>query len=180
MRRWAIPALVGITLATPPALAAQGDIRLGLGGGVIVPVRSHADLIRKGWLGNASLTYFAAASTSLGLRLDALYGRANLRAMTGRQEYLGSTANLVFQLGSRRTPNRFYVFGGGGYVRTRTTGPGFGESRETSPTIDGGAGFSLGGRGLALFAEARYMNIYTEAAKPQFFLLTGGFTVGGF
>jgi hypothetical protein len=180
MRTRAALAAISLLLALPPALMAQGDIRFGVGGGLIVPVRSHADVIRKGWIGDASLTYFPAASTSLGLRLDGLYGRANLRAVTGRQEYLGGTANLVFQFGSRRTPNRFYVLGGGGYVRTRTTGPGFGESRETSPTIDGGAGFSLGGRGLALYVEGRYVSIYTNGSKPQFLGLTGGVTFGGF
>ncbi len=173
-------AVVGLLLALPPALAAQGDIRLGLGGGIIVPVRSHADLVKKGWIGDASLTYFPAASTSLGLRLDGLYGRANLRQVSGRQEYIGGLANLVFQFGSRRTPNRFYLLGGGGYVRTRTTGPGFGESRQTSPAIDAGAGFSFGGRGLALFVEARYLSIYTSGSKPQFLPISAGFTFGGF
>jgi|GEM_PF-837285 len=180
MHTRAVITVVGLLLALPPALAAQGDIRLGLGGGVIVPVRSHADVIRKGWIGNASLTYFPAASTSLGLRLDGLYGRANLRTIAGRQEYLGGTANLVFQFGSRRTPNRFYLLGGGGYIRTRTTGPGFGESRETSPAITGGAGCSLGGRGFALYVEARYLSIYTHGSKPQFLPIMAGFTFGGF
>lgn len=180
MRTRATLAVVGLLLALPSALAAQGDIRFGLGGGVIVPVRAHADVIRKGWMGDASLTYFPAASTSLGLRLDGLYGRANLAAVTGRQEYLGGMANLVFQFGSRRTPNRFYILGGGGYIRTRTTGPGFGESRETSPAINGGAGFTLGGRGFAFCVEARYLSIYTSGAKPQFLPFTAGFTFGGF
>jgi hypothetical protein len=180
MRPGALLALVGIALVLPSALAAQGDIRFGLGGGVTIPVRSHADLVKMGWLGNASLTYYPAASTSLGLRLDALYGRSNLKSIAGRQEYLGGLANLVFQFGSRRTPNRFYLFGGGGYLRTRSTGPGFGESRETSPALDAGAGFSFGGRGFALFAEARYLNIYTSGQKPQFLPITAGFSFGGF
>lgn len=180
MRLRAILVLVGTVLVLPSTLRAQGDIRFGLGGGVTIPVRSHADLVKMGWLGNASLTYYPAASTSLGLRLDALYGRSNLKSITGRQEYLGGLANLVFQFGSRRTPNRFYVFGGGGYMRTRSTGPGFGESRETSPTIDAGAGFSFGAKGVALYAEARYVNIYTTGQKPQLIPLTAGFTFGGF
>jgi hypothetical protein len=180
MRKRAMVAFAGLLLALPPALMAQGGARLGLGGGVILPLRSYADEVNKGWIANANLTYFPAASASLGLRLDGLYGRTTMSAVSGRHEYLGGTANLVFQFGSRRTPNRFYLFGGGGYVRTRMVGPGFGTLTATSPALNGGAGFSFGGRGFALFTEARYISVYTDGAKPQFSPLTAGFSFGGF
>jgi hypothetical protein len=179
MRIRAVLAVAVLLLALPHALPAQEGIRLGLAGGVILPMRSYADVAKMGWVGNASLTYFPAASTSLGLRLDGLYGRADVSFVSGRHEYLGGLANLVFQFGSRRKPNRFYVFGGGGYMRTRISGPNFGTLTETSPAINAGAGFSLGSRGFAFFTEARYMNIYTSGAKPQFLPLTAGFSFGG-
>jgi hypothetical protein len=168
-----------LLLALAPVLLAQDGIRLGLSGGVILPMRDYADVAKMGWLGNANLTYFPAASTSLGLRLDGLYGRSDVSFIAGTHEYLGGTANLVFQFGSRSTPNRFYVFGGGGYMRTRTSGPNFGTLAETSPAINAGAGFSLGGRGFAFFTEARYINIYTDGLKPQFLPVTAGFSFGG-
>jgi hypothetical protein len=179
MRTRAALAIAGFLLALPPVLSAQGGVRLGLGGGVIVPMRAYADVAKMGWVGNASLTYFPAASASLGLRLDGLYGRSDVSFVSGRHEYLGGIANLVFQFGSRRTPNRFYLFGGGGYMRTRTSGSSFGTLVETSPALDAGAGFSFGGRGFAFFTEARYVNIYTNGAKPQFLPLTAGFSFGG-
>ncbi len=179
MRMRAILAFGGLLLLLPPTLAAQGGTRLGLGGGVILPLRSYADAVNKGWAANANLTYFPAASTSLGLRLDGLYGRSSMSAVSGRHEYLGGTANLVFQFGSRQKPNRFYVFGGGGYLRTRIVGPGFSTLTDTSPAIDAGAGFSIGGRGFALFTEARYINVYTSGSKPQFAPITAGFSFGG-
>ena len=45
-------------LSLPATLAAQGDIRLGLGAGITMPLRSYGDVVDKGWMGNASLTFF--------------------------------------------------------------------------------------------------------------------------
>ena len=104
---------------------------------------------------------------------------ARLSGISGRSRTLGSTASLVFQAGSRRSPNRVYLFGGGGYVRTRTTGPNFGTLSNTSPAITGGAGVSFGSRSFALFVEGRYLNVYTDGLKPQLAPIVAGFSFGG-
>jgi hypothetical protein len=165
--------------AGAPAASAQGDIRLGLGAGVTLPFRTYADAVDKGWVGNANLTFFPSASTSLGLRLDGFYGRNGLSSFTGHQSWMGGLASLAFQFGAKRSPNRFYVFGGGGYVRTEMNARGFPANSDTSPAISGGAGVTFGGKGLAFFAEARYLNVYTDSAKPQFAPLTAGISFGG-
>jgi len=161
------------------AAPAQGDIRLGLGAGITVPFRSYADAVEKGWMGNANLTFFPSASTSLGLRLDGLYGRSSLSAFSGHNSLAGGLASLAFQFGAKRSPNRFYVFGGGGYVRTSTKASGFPRSSETSPAISGGVGATFGTRGMAFFVEARYLNVYSNGAKPQVAPLTAGVSFGG-
>ncbi len=173
--------LLAPLLAAPPAtLSAQGDIRLGLGAGITVPVRSYGDVVDKGWMGNASLTFFPAASAALGFRLDGLYGRSNLSAISGHQTQVGGTANLVLQFGARRSPNRFYLFGGGGYVKTTTSSPNFGRLTDTNPAFNAGTGFSFGVRSIALFVEGRYLNVYTDGVKPQYAPLLAGVTFGGF
>ena len=161
------------------AASAQGDIRLGLGAGVTLPFRTYADAVDKGWVGNANLTFFPSASTSLGLRLDGFYGRNGLSSFSGHQSWMGGLASLAFQFGAKTSPNRFYLFGGGGYVRTETAASGFPTNSETNPAISGGAGLTFGGKGLAFFVEARYLNVYTEGAKPQFAPLTAGISFGG-
>jgi hypothetical protein len=173
------PALwAGLSLL-PATLPAQGEIRLGVGGGILMPLRSYADLVDRGWVGTASLTFFPAASASLGFRIDGLYGQTSLSVADGKQSQLGGTANLVFQVGARQSPNRFYVFGGGGYFRTRTTGPGFGGITATNPALGAGVGFSFGARALGFFAEARYLNVYNDGNKPQYAPLTAGISLGG-
>ncbi len=167
-----------LATAAPPAHA-QGDIRLGLGAGITQPVREYADLVKRGWLGQGNLTFFPGASTSLGFRIDALYGRNSLDGLSGHTTMLGSTASLVFQAGSRRSPNRIYLFGGGGYLRSKTEGPGFGTRTTTDPAITAGAGISFGSRGFALYIEGRYLNIYTDGLKPQLIPLVAGITFGG-
>lgn len=173
--------LLALPLATLPAtLHAQGDIRLGLGAGITMPLRSYRDVVDKGWMGNASLTFFPAASAAIGFRLDGVYGRSSLSAISGRQTQVGGTANLVLQFGARRSPNRFYLFGGGGYVKTTTSSPNFGKLSDTNPALSAGTGFTFGVRSLALFVEARYVNVYTDGVKPQYAPLMAGVTFGGF
>jgi hypothetical protein len=169
-----------LTLGLPPTVAAQGDIRFGLGGGLTVPVRSYAGLADKGWLGTASLTFFPGASTSLGFRLDAIYARNTLSVSDWDQTQLGGTANLVFQFGARRSPNRFYVFGGGGYIRTQSTSPILGTVSTTDPALNTGAGISFGARAVALYCEARYITVSTAGTKPQYAPIVAGITFGGF
>jgi hypothetical protein len=179
MRLPVLPLLASLALGAPSALSAQGDIRLALGGGISIPIRSYSDVADKGWLGTANLTFFPAASASLGFRLEGLYARNSLNIATGHQTQLGGLANLVFQFGARRSPNRFYVFGGGGFIRTRTSGPGFGTVSTTDPALNGGVGFSLGVRAFAIFGEARYVTVHTDGTKPQYLPITAGISFGG-
>jgi hypothetical protein len=167
-----------LALGVPAAVTAQ-EIRLGLGGGLTVPMRAYGDLVEKGWLGTGSLTFFPGASASLGFRLDAIYAHSSLAISDGNQTQLGGTANLVFQFGARRTPNRFYVFGGGGYIRTKSSSPNFGSVSTTDPALNAGAGVSFGARALALYAEARYVTVSTSGVKPQYAPLVAGVSIGG-
>ena len=179
MRPRGLLAFAVLTMSFPTLLAAQGDIRLALGGGISVPIRSYSDVADKGWLGTASLTFFPAASAGLGFRLEGLYAHHGLSVASGKQTELGGTTNAVFQFGARRSPNRFYVFGGGGYIRTRTSGPSFGTISSTDPALNAGAGFCFGAKAFGLFVEARYLSVYTSGTKPQFTPLTVGISFGG-
>jgi hypothetical protein len=179
MRAPAILAVACLVAGAPPTLAAQGGIRLGLGGGLSIPVRSYSGLVDKGWLGTANLTFFPGASAALGFRLDAIYARNTLNVAAGHQTELGGLGNLVFQFGAKRSPNRFYVFGGGGYIRTQATSPNFGTVSSTDPAWNAGAGFSFGARALAFYGEARYVTVSTSGTKPQFAPFVAGITLGG-
>ena len=170
--------LAVLNASTRPAQA-QGDIRLGLGGGLSQPVRGYSDAVNRGWLGQGNLAFFPGASTSIGFRIDGFYGRNSLNGISGESSTLGSTASLVFQTGSRRSPNRLYLFGGGGFVRTRTSGDSFATVSNTSPAITGGVGVSLGSRGFAVFVEGRYLNVYSDGTKPQLAPIVAGFSFGG-
>ena len=172
---------IAVFLAAAPAtLAAQGDIKLALGGGISVPFRTWADIVKKGWVGSGSLTYYPAASASLGLRLEGLYAHHGISIATGTQTELGGLASAVFQFGAQRSPNRIYILGGGGYIRTRQKGPGFGMVSRTDPAVNLGAGMSFGARAFGFFVEARYITVYTSGTvKPQFAPLTAGISLGG-
>lgn len=179
MRVSAMLIAVPLVIAAPRSLVAQGDIRLGLAGGISIPIRAYNDLVDKGWLGAASLTFFPAASASIGFRLEGIYARNSIAFTDGRQTQVGGTGNLVFQFGARRSPNRIYVFGGGGFIRTQTSGPGFGTVETTDPALNLGAGISFGARAFAFFGEARYVSVYTDGTKPQYAPIMAGISFGG-
>jgi hypothetical protein len=177
-----VPAMLiaaSFVLTAPAPLLAQGDIRLGLAAGISIPIRSYSDLVDKGWLGTGSLTFFPAASASIGFRLEGMYARNSISFTDGHQTQVGGTANLVFQFGARRSPNRFYVFGGGGFVRSQTSGPGFGTVSTTDPALNAGVGVSFGARAIAFFGEARYVSVYTDGTKPQYAPILAGISFGG-
>jgi hypothetical protein len=165
-------------LATHP-LAAQGEIRLGLGAGISIPIRSYADAVKRGWHGTANLTFLPSSTGALGLRLDGYYGESAGLGSADRARTAGGTAGLVAALGGRRSPNRLYLFGGAGFFRVRTAFLGGQQVTESKPAISGGAGISFGARAVALFVEARYVNVYTNGPKPQFAPISAGISIGG-
>ena len=177
------------TLASRSAVAQEqssASTQFSLGGGVDLPMGDFDNGLNTGWHGLAAVT-FTPVAWPVGIRIDGNYGRfpddspsdVNLQLIYG-------TANIVyrFQTSSEST-FRPYLIGGGGVYNLKATGnDAAGDDSRTKFGINGGAGFDIKAGSAALFAEARFHNVFTKD-EPDFTFnanylpITVGVRVGG-
>jgi hypothetical protein len=166
--------LVLTTLALAGPLAGQGLemptrrlVRIGFGGGVVVPTSHAADVLENGINGQA----FVLLDPGLGfpLRFNLGYQRFDRAAVqqalaAGQTTLLSGTAGLDMNL-IRVGPLRLYLNAGLGAFALSDDVEG-GTSGESSTDIrfgiDGGGGLALRLGRLDAFIEGRVQNVYTE------------------
>jgi len=193
--------VVALTALAAFTAAAQGvHPQFGLGGGLLVPVSDyHATADGRGfntaWQGLA-LVAFKLPGLPVGLRVDATYGAnsANDRLKTAlttqlgqptdeKTKLLGASLSVTYQLSSAARVQP-YVIGGIGVYHTTIS-----VTTSDSTTVDAatklagnvGAGLAYELRGVALFFEARYVNVAAVSGFPRvtFLPLTAGVRFGG-
>jgi opacity protein-like surface antigen len=161
-------AAVGLALALSAQVAqAQAGLSFGLGGGLVVPTGSMADLNSTGYTGQASLRVQPAASP-LGFQVDGFYSRLGLQNdLDGHSQMIGGTANAVYAFSSA-SPARPYLIGGVGVYNGKTTIDGLGESEsETKFGANAGAGFDFKLGAASLYAEGRFHAIFKAAVDAE-------------
>jgi opacity protein-like surface antigen len=161
-------AAVGLALALSAQVAqAQAGLSFGLGGGVVVPNGSMADLNSTGYTGQASLRVQPAASP-LGFQVDGFYSRLGLQNdIPGHSTMIGGTANAVYAFSSA-SPARPYLIGGVGMYSGKTTFDDLGSSdSETKFGANAGAGFDFKLGAASLYAEGRFHAIFKAAVDVE-------------
>ena len=176
--------------AQPGGSAPVRAVRVGIGGGVAVPVGNFKDGYQSGSLrrdlqngvAGQAFVEFRPAGLPVGLRASVTYNRfgidrvrvgstgAEVSGADGTSEILGGLGNVTLQFPSG--PIRPYVLAGVGAfnVKNRFTGltGATAESEDVSETdfgINGGAGVTLRLAGLEAFVEARVANVYTKRER---------------
>src|SRR5437763_17101854 len=179
--------VVVVASLAPVTVAAQGvHPRFGLGAGLTAPVGDyHATAGGQGfstaWHGLALLA-FKLPVLPVGFRVDVSYGSngansalkdsltSRLGAPTDEKTKLaGASVNLTYQSSSAARVKP-YVIGGVGVYHTTisvSTGGSTGDRAATKPAWNLGAGLTFGLRGVALFFEARYVNIAAVSGFPR-------------
>lgn len=142
---------------TPRTAAAQRSIRLGIAGGVAVPV-GRADSLYSA--GPAGMIAIVTGSTSfpIGLRLDYTYnqfhGRSARTPRTPDLHFSAVTADLIATLPTGYV--KPYIIGGGGWYPIREPADG---ARHNEFGLNAGIGVAFPLFGAAGFLEARYHRI---------------------
>lgn len=160
---------------------AQSPIKLGIAGGVALPVSDLADRYDTGYNGTVTLA-LNAPLFPVGLRVDGMFNRlsgkgadvlgANISAPD--LDVSSVNANLTFNVLPLPVA-RVYVIGGAGYYTTKFRDT----DRDTEGKIgyNGGVGVRLGVGGTQLFVEGRYHRVELDVAgaKLEFVPITIGF-----
>ena len=174
MRKSILATLALAAVATAPA-AAQSGFVVGLNAGVAVPMGDAGDVLETGFGGGATIM-MRSPDSKVGFGIEASFNRfsysedALLEAFDARLNMYGALARIEFA-----ASNNLYVVGGAGLYRTELTGdddfPDLGETTNTDFVIQGGLGLNFG---PGLFAEAKYVNIFSDPSNTQFVPITVG------
>lgn len=173
-------AILALTVAATTAAfaapaAAQAGLTFGLSGGVALPMGDAGDVLKTGFGGGAAIMMRDPAA-KLGFGIDAQYYRFSYKdgtfadAISARQNLYGVMARLDYSTGGM-----IYLLGGAGLFRGEVTGdddaPDFSETTNTDFAIQAGLGLNFA-RGL--FAEAKYVNIFSDPGNTSFIPITVG------
>jgi hypothetical protein len=167
--------VAALTTGAATAAQAQSPIKLGIAGGVALPVSDVADSYDAGYNGTVTLA-FNAPLVPVGLRVDGMFNR-----LSAKDDLLDApdldvsavNANITYTLLPLPVA-RIYLIGGAGYYSTKFRDTDLDSQGKVG--YNGGAGVRIGAGGAQLFAEARYHRVNLDNdAKLEFVPVTIGF-----
>lgn len=160
--------------ASAQRMSQQHMVRIGLAGGVVVPVSDAKNALKTG----VHAQGFALLNLlpSIPLRLNLGYQKLDLKTVLGSAQQTaipsGTTDILSGVAGTQiellHGPLRPYIVAGvGGFNVKNSINPTSGTTTSVSNSqfkfgVDGGAGIALGVGRLSAFVEGKVQNIYTE------------------
>jgi hypothetical protein len=179
--------LAGSTLASRTATAQEQSsstsTQFSLGGGIDMPLGDFDDAAKTGWHGLAAVT-FTPATWPVGIQIDGNYARfPDDSPLDVNAQMIFGTGNLVYRFStSPESTFQPYLIGGGGVYNLKQTGndvPSGFDNSSTKFGLNGGAGFDIKAGSAALFAEARFHNVFTSGSNTNFLPITVGVRFGG-
>ena len=203
--RYGAPAPAPTYMTAPPARTlTYQPFHVSISGGLGITTGAVGQNFDDGGIVDLGFSLFPVESIPIGVRVDGSYSWYGARdgilyandAQIGHQEVYGGDVDLQFNLGPHTARSQFYLFGGGGWYRERTTlhqvsgfDSGFcdffcgglfitGTARETTPWRDSwnaGLGWELALSNYSkFFVEARYRQIGPNDSKESFVPIQAG------
>lgn len=162
---------LALTLAAPVALSAQTVARpvsFGISGGLSMPTGDLSDRADAGYVVAGHVFYKPASMQALRFRGDVSFDRWSVKnAVEGSDastRSVGVVANALFDFATNSTSTvKPYVLGGFGLYNNKTTAAessNGGGATDVGIQVGGGMEFQLAG--FSTFAEAKYVNAFSE------------------
>jgi hypothetical protein len=168
--------LFGAVAASPAAAQARGYI--GFGPGVSLPMGDFGDAAKTGWLGQV-FGGITGPNGVIGGRIDGMYVRHSLEVPDASTALIGANADLVVSPGSAGAKIRPYVLGGVGFFNAKTEVGSVEGEGQTNVAFNLGGGLTFKAGGMAVFVEARYINVSTDPSSSSFIPIVLGLRFGG-
>ncbi|HJR63041.1 MAG TPA: outer membrane beta-barrel protein [Gemmatimonadaceae bacterium] len=180
MKRAVVAALATIGLLAV-AVPAQAQLRLGAGVGLSAPTGDLGDVTSTGWHGMVVLGV-QPTGMPFGIRFDGVYHSLDFDedAVGPTDEsirILGGSANVIF-IFAPLSPLRPYLSGGLGVYNVDFGDDNGDDDSQTKFGLNGGLGIQAALTGFSMFAEVRYLTIFTDESNANLFPLTVGFMFG--
>ena len=158
MKRVAASLVALITLAAG-SLTAQQGVRLGIGGGLLMPLSDYKDADKVGFLVGADATYWLSAAP-VGIRVEGDFSQtSHENGVGGRTTLCSGLVELVYAFSPKGPSVHPYLLGGVGYMlgKFETTVLGTGTQNKVVFGAGGGLAFKFGTSGT-LFVEGRWQS----------------------
>lgn len=180
MKRTVMVLLGLVSLVGIGSLAAQQGIRVGIGGGLLMPMGTYKDVDKLGWLVGADATYWLAGAP-VGIRIEGDYSQTSHKSTfitSGNSKIFGGLAEVVYAFGTKASQVRPYILGGIGYFNFKESASGNSESKVG---FGGGAGVALkvGTGSTRAFVEGRFTSISRTGGSTTFLPIRAGIRFGG-
>jgi len=165
-------------------LVAQSRAKIGVGGGISVPIGDFGDAVKTGWHGQVMAT-FNLPALPFGIRIDGQYSEFKSEApflgSDFKNKLLTGLVGVEVPIGPPGAPARPYLVGGVGITNTDISfdNSSLNADSETKFTAAGGVGVNIALGGFSLFGEARIFNIFTDSTDATYFPITVGLSFGG-
>jgi opacity protein-like surface antigen len=174
----AVLAIVAAVSAAPAY--AQAGVKIGLGGGVTLPLGHFSDAAKLGFNGQASVG-FQPASLPVGIEIDGNFMRNSLKNdVDGHTQIIAGTANAVYAFKTSETSSIHpYIIAGVGMYNNKVSLTDVGSDSETKFGINAGAGFNFMMGAAGAFVEGRFHDIMTSGSSTNLVNVNVGVRFGG-
>jgi len=166
--------VAGALVLATTSVAAQG-VRIGLGGGLLLPMGDYKTADKTGWIAGVDVTDWLTGG-SFGIRVEGSYSQTSHKAGTsGNSKIIGGMGDAVYAFGTSGASMRPYLLAGVGFYNVKFTGTGTSVS-ESKVGFGGGAGvaFKVGTGGSRIFVEGKYVSVSTSGSSTTFLPVRAG------
>lgn len=180
MKRTIFSVLAMLTLAGVAGLSGQG-VKVGVGGGLLMPLGDYKTADKVGWLAGGDVTYWLAGAP-VGIRGDVQYSQTSHKGgIDGNSKIIGGLAEVVYAFDTKGSQIRPYILGGVGYYNVKVSVTGFGSASESKVGFGGGAGldFKVGTGSTLVFVEGKFVSVSTSGSSTTFLPIRAGVRFGG-
>jgi hypothetical protein len=177
----ALLAVALCVVAARPAMA-QGSLRYGVSGGLLLPMGTYNDGDKMGFVAGAGATYWLAGQP-IGIRGDLSYSQTShdeAVSVAGHTKIMGGMASVVYALNPASAPARIMLNAGLGFYNVKIDATGGGSASESKIGFGGGVAvaFKLGTGSTRLVVGSRFTSVSTTGGSTTFLPITVGLTFG--
>ena len=168
-------------VAASPAKA-QGSLRYGFSGGLLMPTGNYKTGDKVGWVGGVGATYWLPGN--FGVRAELSYSQTSHDSATfgaaGHTKLLGGMASAVYALNPASAPARIILSAGLGIYHVNADANSGALPSSTKVGFGGGAAvaFKLGAGSTRLVVASRYQSVSTSPSSLNFIPITVGLSFG--
>ncbi len=174
-------AAAALCVVAASSARAQGTLRYGISGGLLMPTGNYKTDDKIGWVGGVGATYWLPGN--LGVRGELSYSQTSHDSATfgaaGHTKLLGGMASALYALNPASAPARIILSAGLGLYHVKVDANGGATPSSTKVGFGGGVAvaFKLGAGSTRLVVASRYQSVSTPTSL-NFIPITVGLTFG--